>query len=483
MKLAFSQEMKKIDQLASAQYGLSSEVLMEAAGQAAATILHENYPDKLNKILVLVGPGNNGGDALVVSRHLHALGYLNQEIYFVSSQSKSKEYQLQMGRVQNLKIPVVSKVEQSYSMVIDGIFGIGLDRPIEGEVKALIETVNALDAFRFALDIPSGLNANTGTPFGVAVRANATVTFGLSKPAFYMQEGPSYTGKLYIKNIGFPGNLLDRAAQSVFLFDQKDAKQLLVPEASTVNKTHRGKVLVIAGSENFWGAGLLCCQAALRSGAGYVYWASYQSPIFNLPDQPELIVKPLDHIQNFASFDAVVVGPGLGVSEETYKLLSNIDNDNVILDADAITSIGKFGVRKLNPNWIITPHTGELTRITGQTTEQVESHRIRAVNDAHKKIGCNVLLKGFRTIVGAEKYWIVGSGNKALAKAGSGDVLAGIIGAFAAQKKSITESALLGAYVHGLIADQWVLSKSDRSLTPSDLIQELPSVLKSLEVE
>ncbi len=486
MKLAFSQEMQSVDRLATAQFNLTPEVLMETAGQAAAECIHEKFPSELSKgkILVLVGPGNNGADSLVVARHLHVLGYTNIDMFFAVGESANRLFQLQLERVRALNIPFVDRLEDKYAVVIDGIFGIGLNKPVEGGLKTIIDTVNSWESFRYSLDVPSGLNVDTGHPMGTAIRANVTITFGLGKPGFYIQEGPSYTGQLIIKNIGFPKNLLDRTAQSVFLFERKDAREMLRPESTTANKSQRGKLLVIAGSENYWGAGLLCCKAALRVGAGYVYWASYQNPLSYLPEQPELIVKSLDHIQTFSTFDAIVVGPGLGVDEATYKLLARIDNDNVIVDADALTSLAQFGVRQLNPNWLITPHSGELSRLIGVTAAEIESDRFKAIEKAKNMLGCNVLLKGFRTIVGGEKFWIIGTGNKALAKAGSGDVLAGIIGGVACQKRPVAEAALLGAYIHGLIADNWVNEgKSDRSMTPSDLVNDLPRALKWIETE
>lgn len=486
MRLCTVSEMKKIDQLAQSHHGLPSVVLMETAGQTAVQILVAQYSNYLSEIVIVVGPGNNGGDGLVAARALHDQGYQNIKILMpLALTNDNKVFELQLERVKSLGIVITNEIKilETATIVIDALFGIGLSRPIENSLFDLIKKINTLNCFRFSIDVPSGLNADTGLPQGICIKAHVTLTFGLSKVGFHIQDGPEYVGNVMVQNIGFPQTLLEQQAQSSSLFDKSTAKKIIKPESVRINKSKRGKLLVIAGNHDFWGAGLLACQMALRAGTGYVYWTSFQNPMSELPMQPEIIVKPLDEVSDFSVFGAVLVGPGLGVSEKVYSLIKRINNNKVILDADAINSLAKFGTYKLNPNWVVTPHSGELARVLKILSEEIEADRVKALENAHEELGCFVLLKGFHSqLRTANKTIVINSGNKALAKAGSGDVLAGLIGAFAAQDYNIESATLLGAYLHGATADRWVeQGKSARSLIPSDLKEELAFVLYELE--
>ncbi len=489
MRLATVKEIQSIDRMAQEKYSLPAEVLMETAGFAAAQVLLSKYVDHLNgQILILAGPGNNGGDGLVIARALYMQGYKNLKIFMpLPIPSNNDVFQTQLERIKNLKIDIVKDFASSnqISVVVDCLFGVGLARNLNQNLIDIVNQINALDCFRFAVDVPSGLDADTGAILGAAIKSHATITFGLSKVGFYIQEGPETVGDLIIQNIGFPQELLESTARSCTLIGKSEAKKLLKPESNRTNKVKRGKLLVIAGSASYWGAGLLACQAALRSGAGYVYWASFENPISQLPTQPELIVKPLDQIQDFSVFDAVVVGPGLGVSPETHSLLKRINNEKVIVDADALNAAAKYGCEILKKTWAITPHTGELSRLIQVASSKIEENRIASLEKAFELLQCNILLKGFRSLLKTQDHvYIISSGNKALAKAGSGDVLAGMAGAFACGGQSCSDAVILAAFIHGYIADNWIQSeKNARSLAPSDIKEEISNSLNFIETD
>lgn len=271
------------------------------------------------------------------------------------------------------------------------------------------------------------------------------------------------------------------------LFTRKIARQLLPKRDLTSNKTTFGNVAIAAGHAGFWGAGVLATEAAFRIGAGYVTWASTTPPMEELKNHPEVLTASLEEIARNPKVQAYVVGPGLGVGGETLTLIQKLlkRSEPVLLDADALTTIAQAKTAPLPYNWILTPHAGEMSRLLGVSAEEIERDRFAAVATAQKKYGCVVLLKGHHTLVANRKTCqIITSGNPALAKAGTGDVLSGFIGGLLAQGLSSIKAASLGAYIHGAIADEWVSEGHDvASLVASDLIRRLPEYLRKLRLE
>jgi ADP-dependent NAD(P)H-hydrate dehydratase len=263
-------------------------------------------------------------------------------------------------------------------------------------------------------------------------------------------------------------------------FTNKSAAYFLPKISERDNKSKRGRSLLFAGSKNYQGAAVLAAKSALRAGSGYVTVAQFEAPIVAL-ENPDFIVRDITEGIKF-QFDAVLIGPGFGVNEKTASLIRELKNQKitkVILDADALTVCAQWKLFPLPASWIVTPHSGELARVLNVPVEQVDQDRVKAVQKAVKLCQCTVLLKGHGTLVGlGNKIYQNSTGNSALAKSGTGDVLAGIITAFRAQGLGSASAALLGAYVHGTCANFWVAKKRDPlSMTASDLIELLPEVL------
>ncbi|MGZ3743291.1 MAG: NAD(P)H-hydrate dehydratase, partial [Pseudobdellovibrionaceae bacterium] len=440
MRLATREDIYKIDQLAVEEYGLSSSQLIERAGSALAdsfvkVFFQQAWP-RDSKIGVWCGPGNNGADGRVMAHLLR---------------EKDFSVEVLQGTAWN---------PQDFEIIIDALFGVGLNRPIEGELSTQILRLNKSQRKVIAVDIPSGLDANTGMILGAAVTAQWTFTIAPAKPGLFLQEGPAHCGRIQSLNIGFPTELVKKTADRVFLVGRASARKLLPSRTSTSNKTHFGHLLIVAGSAGMEGAALLAAEAAARMGCGYVSLCSPSPEIFK-KSRPDFLRLSLDGFfkSDLKKYTAVVVGPGLGVNLQTSQILEYLlkHHRKVLVDADALTVLAQNPSWELPENWLLTPHAGELSRILGVPAKALEEDRLQSVQRAQKNKACLVLLKGFRTVLGAaKKIYIIGSGNVALAKAGSGDVLSGFIGSLMAQNLPTDKAAALGAYLHGWIADDWL---------------------------
>jgi hydroxyethylthiazole kinase-like uncharacterized protein yjeF len=347
--------------------------------------------------------------------------------------------------------------------------------------------MNALKVPVISLDCPSGLNCNTGAVEGVTVRAHTTLTFGLPKPGFFTADGPAVVGKLRVLSVGYPFECLRGIATTHFMFNDKLARRYLPTRKDRSNKSDHGHLVLMAGSENKWGAGILAAQSAYRMGAGYVTWAGSQLPLTQLEHTPEVLTSTLDNeeIWNIKKISAYAVGPGLGVNDETSRIIKRLKNlkfEKVVLDADAITVCVRENLFPLPKTWVLTPHGAELARMIKKDTRYVEADRYRAALEASKLAGCHVLLKGYRSILAYEKRcMVINSGNSALAKAGSGDVLTGMIGSLMAQGLETLQATVTAAFIHGRLADEWVRAGLDkRTLNPSDLKDSLSVLLSRI---
>jgi ADP-dependent NAD(P)H-hydrate dehydratase / NAD(P)H-hydrate epimerase len=497
MRLATTEQSRQIEEITQSDYGIDFELLMESAGSLAAREIDQAYFPELKKgeISILCGPGNNGGDGLVVARHLHSMGYRDLTVYTVAPKDKkSILFKKQFERAELSGIRVIDlianpeKTDQilGSKIVIDGLFGIGLTRKIEDPYDSIVSLINRLKVPVVSLDIPSGLDADRGYVLGNAVRASMTITFGLGKPGFFVGEGPLHVGRLRILPIGFPFEVLRRVAVTHFGFHERLARRYLPTRSETSNKSDHGHLLVLAGSEGKWGAGILCATGAYRMGAGYVTFASFDNPKDVLKEIPEVYTTQIDdeNIFDNKKINAVVIGPGLGTGPKTKKILNYLIKNhkrfpNVVVDADAISVCSQEKLFPLPSSWVMTPHTGELSRLINVEARTIESDRYRYALEASRLVGCHVLLKGFRSVLAhRQRCMVIMSGNAALAKAGTGDVLAGMIGGFLSQKVEPIQATATAAYIHGRLADEWVRSGNDRrSLLASDLGVHLPQLM------
>ena len=498
MRIATVEQSREIDRLAQTEYNLTSEILMESAGSGAAREIEQAFFPELKRGLVGVvcGPGNNGGDGLVLARHLHSSGHRDIAVFLAApSKKRSELFKTQLDRVDRQGIRIIDVFEnpeqlarlRSCSLIVDALFGIGLRAEIEESFARVIEMINSAKTTVVSLDVPSGLDCDRGTVTGIAIRASMTVTFGLAKAGFFVNEGPSRVGRLRVLPIGFPYESFRKIATTHFGFNEKLARRYLPKRKDTTNKSDHGRLVVFAGRSGMWGAGLLSSVSAYRMGVGYVTLASFEDPSEVLKSSPEILTARVDdpRLWKPKSWNAVAIGPGLGVSQATADLITKLRQEgveSVVVDADAITTCVDFNLFPLPKSWVMTPHAGELSRILKVDAKTIEKDRYAYALQASREAGCHVLLKGFRSVLAyQDRCMVIMSGNSALAKAGTGDVLTGMIAALLAQGVDPVQATSTAAYIHGRMADEWVRIGNDkRSLTPSDLRDQLPALMGRL---
>jgi NAD(P)H-hydrate epimerase len=482
-------------------------VLMENAGRGAADVIAQIAGEDEPRIVVVCGAGNNGGDGFAVARHLLSRGF---EVHcFLTSRSEKVTGDARINHDAYIDLggeytelpegsdlgPLENELSQA-TMAVDALFGTGLARPIEGHLKDVIEVINDLGNHRVSLDIPSGLDADTGTPLGTAVHAHDTVTFGALKMGLLTPEGARLSGRVHVVDLGVPPIVLAEVGHVAEVIASETVASWIAPREANVHKHAAGSVLAVAGSEGKLGAALLIGRAALRAGAGLVTLASWPKAIEALQVRiPELMTESIDPADVGPSLDralagkrVVAIGPGLGLDDRARSAVEHVVlhwQGTRVIDADALTLFaGRPEVfASARGPVILTPHPGEAARLLGKKSDAVERDRAGSVRELANRSRATVVLKGARTIVArAEGPLLINtSGNPALATAGAGDVLAGIIAAFACVM-SPEQAASAGVHVHGLAADLWRLGEggADRGLLAGEVADHVPRVLAAL---
>lgn len=497
MRLATREQIRLIEDKTSRDFQISYLDLMELAGAKSAAKIVSTFPAQPTNTVVLCGRGSNGGDGLVVARHLHDRGYA-VVVIMVGHALPSELNSLQLKALPKIRViesdsKDVKSALASASLIVDAVFGIGLNKAVDAATLKLFANVNQADAVKVSLDIPSGLDANTGivlaTDRNGCIRADLTLTYGLAKPGLFNADGPAYTGRVSVIDIGLPNELVKQIANTHSTFGLPHARRALPKRPNRSNKSNHGHALIFAGHSGMWGAGILSSSSAFRMGCGYVTWASHEAPLKALHLLPEVMTRAVSDSDLWKKeYDAIAIGPGLGVNEKTTDLLKTLIRnkaENVVVDADAITCAVNAKLFPLPKSWVLTPHAGELSRLIQKDVREIEADRYAAAFEGAKHSGCHILLKGYRSILATEKRAItVRAGNSALAKAGTGDVLTGMIAGLLAQGLDTVRATATAAYVHGRLADEWVRKFHDkRSLTASDLREDLPSLLGRISME
>ena len=427
--------------------------LMQRAGAAAAELAARLASDTAKDVLVLAGPGNNGGDARIVAE------ILGQKFFRVTLATAAEAATL--------------PVDKRWGLVVDGLFGIGLPRDIEGDFAKLVSYANAQDCPVLALDIPSGIASDTGRVLGHAVRATHTITFIALKPGLLTLDGPDHCGEVTVADLGLDARMLVRptgwtAAPQLFA-------NVLKPRPQNFHKGLAGSLAILGGAAGMTGAALLAGRAALKLGAGRVYVGMLEELSLD-PFTPELMLRHPDDALG-QDLDAIVVGPGLGQSERASALVGAVLASDIpcVLDADALNLVADdTGLRTACANrradTLLTPHPAEAGRLLGAKTAQVQQDRLAAAQRLSRELNANVVLKGNGSVmVARDGHWFVNtSGNPGMASAGTGDVLAGILGALLAQKLSGEAALVLGVHLHGAAADA---AQVGVGLTASELIE------------
>lgn len=513
MKVATSEQMQELDRKAIETYRIPGILLMENAGRGATEAILASFPDLYQKkVAIIAGKGNNGGDGFVIARHL-----LNRKIpvkVILLTDPKSLRGDAETNhyifhRMKGEIIPAPSakdyqKVKRDVEkadLLVDAIFGTGLDAEVRGYYREVIDHLNSLNKPIVAVDIPSGLNANTGKPLGTAIRASLTVTFGLPKLGLLLSPGTDYTGALKIVDIGIPKNLVEEEKIQTHLLEKEEIRQFLsTPRRPDTHKGDYGHLLVIAGSVGKTGAAAMVCEAALRMGAGLVTLAIPKSlnPIMEmkltevmtepLPETPKqtLSLRAYNAILRLCeNKKAVVIGPGLGTFKETQslilKLIRSIDLP-LILDADGLNALATQP--KLLPisnrSIVLTPHPGEMARLIHSTVKEVQENRISICKNFSQSTHAYLVLKGYRTLIVTPRgeVYINPTGNSGMATGGTGDVLSGMIGGLICQGFDLLSCLRASVYLHGLAGDQVAQELGEKSLVATDLIRKIPDLLR-----
>lgn len=504
MKIAGVDEMRSMDRYAIDHLGIAEETLMENAGLAAVGVLQSKIGLHDKKFVIFCGSGNNGGDGLVIARLLHSRN--SRVKVFLLSDSEKFQGAAKTNFTIMTRLPIeVVKLENAMTAkkdlahcdaVIDAILGTGLDRPVAGLAADVITLINKSKKKVLSLDIPSGVNGNTGEVMGAAVKADYTVTFGLPKIGNMLYPGFELGGELFVSRISFPPSLYDKDDLRV----QTNDYIALPVRPAEAYKGAMGDVLFIAGAAHYYGAPYFAAMSFLKSGGGYSRLAAPRSIIPVLAKQGrEIVYLPQEEtsagsmalnnkkalLAASAKVDMVVIGPGLSLQEETMTLVRELISDikkPLLVDGDGLTAIAENPgmLRGRKAATILTPHMGEMARLTGKTAVEINGNKIAVLRETAQKFNATVVLKGAHSLIGMSdgNIYINLTGNAGMATAGSGDVLDGCIAAMFGMGLKPEEAARKGVFMHGCAGDLAAAKKGVDGMTARDIMQYLPQALK-----
>jgi hydroxyethylthiazole kinase-like uncharacterized protein yjeF len=504
MKVAKVDEMKDLDRRAEEEFGISEDLLMENAGQAVYFVILQEIGIKDKKFVIFCGGGNNGGDGLVVARKIHSNGgeaivfLLDDEGKFKGAARKNFEIvsgmPVQMSRINSID-PVIPELLDC-DAIVDAIFGTGLVRKVGGIYKDVIQLINESQSTVFSVDIPSGINGNTGEVMGVAVKADYTVAFGLPKLGNMLYPGYEHCGKLYVSHISFPPALHDSKSIKVAINSPVE----LPERAKDSHKGSYGKVLFIAGSSRYFGAPYFSAQSFLKAGGGLSYLAtpkslspfiaSKGSEIVFLPQKEtasgSIALENKDELLELSqTVDMVILGPGLSLTGETQELVRNLApqmDKPLLIDGDGITAIAENvgQIRKRKAPTILTPHLGEMSRIAKVEVGEIDRNKVDILQRTAKELNAIMILKGAHSLVGYPDgtVFINVSGNSGMATAGSGDVLTGTVAAMYGLGLPLEDAVRMGVFIHGFSGDVAAVDKGEDGITAQDILDYLPETVK-----
>ncbi|RKI44288.1 NAD(P)H-hydrate dehydratase [bacterium D16-51] len=515
--IADADEAKEIDGISIHEIGIPSFVLMERASLSMADCVLAFAKQGAERILVVCGMGNNGGDGAACGRILAEKGFSVEILLLGQEEKASEEMKRQLLIARNLSVPVITTALPSeYTIIIDAMFGIGLSREITGEYAEWVRKINTSGAVIVSADIPSGIDASTGKVLGNAIKADYTVTFGIKKRGLVLFPGMQYAGQVIVADIGFPAAAVEKVNPKAVSYGREDIFTLFPKRIPRSNKGSYGKTLVIAGSAQMSGAAFFAAAAAYRMGSGLVKILTHENNRTMLQaNLPEALLSTYDGTEFLGTAEAadrevsvfgkrlaeelqwattVIIGPGLGQSDIADFLLKQaltIRDIPVLVDADGLNLLAKVLEEGAYPaknnaensselfhlpgNFLLTPHLKEMSRLVKKDVEQIKDNIPAACQYIS---GAVLALKDARTVVSdGERLYINQSGNNALAKGGSGDILSGMIGGLLALGMPSFEAASLGVYLHGLTAEEYVKKRGFSSMLASDILEELKNLL------
>lgn len=514
MQVVTAETMQKLDRRAVAEAGIPGRVLMENAGRGAAGEILRSYPHiRGERVAVIAGRGNNGGDGFVIARYLLGHGVAVKVFVLTSLDAVSGDARANLDLLLKMKASVTEITGRDpwkdnlpriagCMLIVDALLGTGLKSEVAGLMGEVINDLNRTGVPVVSVDLPSGLHADTGAVLGTCIKADLTVTLALPKHGLFIHPGADYAGRVVVVDIGIPPFLIEEEAirDRVLTFD--GLCHALRPRSPIAHKGDCGHVLVLAGSRGKTGAAVLACRAAARVGAGLVTLAVPESlhsivevkltEVMTEPLPEEEVgflgMNSLDRILELMKGKQVLaLGPGLSTHEGTVRLVHALVEKSAIplvIDADGINALrGKASMlRGARAPVVLTPHPGEMARLVGLDTREVQGNRLSVVRDCARNCGCCVVLKGARSLV-AEPDGSVAinlTGNAGMASGGMGDVLTGMIAGLTAQGYASGAGAQLGVFCHGLAGDLVSCEKGSPGIIAGDVLHALPRVLRSL---
>lgn len=514
MKLLSSSQMRELDRRTIEDVGVPGIVLMENAARGVFEIIDlEAGPLDGASAAVICGRGNNGGDGFAVARMLHNAGAKPEIALAAKPGEISGDAATNMNICRNLKIPIVSitdpkklgvlrKIVRKADFIVDALLGTGVSGPVKPFFLEIIRVMNKCDCPVFAVDAPSGVQVDDGRVFNGAVNADHTITFGAAKTGLFVYPGAGHAGKIYVVDIGIPAEFLEAEKADVFLTTKGYLRERMKKRPATAHKGDCGRLLVVGGSSGMSGAPCLAGMSALKTGAGLVYLAVPKSllPIVErkfiegvtLP-QPEdrrgrLSMSSVDGIlEKLKTADAMALGPGLGVSDETGEVVFRLIEESAapaIIDADALNCVAEDPdiLKSAKAPLVLTPHPGEMARLVGKKTSEVQEARLETARSFAMEYKVTLVLKGAHSLVASPdgEVFVNPTGNPGMATAGSGDVLSGVCGALLAEGMAPFEAAVCAAFIHGLAGDLAAEKQPSRTITASDLVRFLPRAMGEL---
>lgn len=488
---------KKMEEEAIESFKIPSIVLMENAGERIANYIKNEG----EKFVIIAGVGNNGGDGLVISRKL-ILSNKKVHIFIVGNLDKcSSEFKINLDILINMKVDIchlkseedllnLNRLIERDTLIIDALFGIGLNRNIDGIYKKVISIINKSEKV-FSIDIPSGMDSDTGKALGICVKAYKTFTIECIKRGFIHNEGVINVGEINVINIDIPKELKEKNSEKVYILPREAYIDKIKKRDKLGHKGDFGKVGIIGGSKDFVGAVYIASEAAIRTGSGLVTLITNKDIASILKCRViEAMVKEYEstyEISGLDKFDVIACGPGLGRSNEAKEVLYKSIKETkcpLVIDADGlnILSENKDILNYIKNRSILTPHLGEMSRLIGKDIKSIEDNKIEISKKFAKENNVILLLKGYNTIITDGEYvYINKTGSSKMASGGMGDCLTGIIASLIGQGLSLIDSALLGAYIHGYSSD--FIGKKMYSVSARDIINILPKIIEDLLCE
>jgi hydroxyethylthiazole kinase-like uncharacterized protein yjeF len=506
MKVSTVSEMRELDRKAIEEFGIAAEILMENAGQAVYFALLNEFGIAGKRFVVFCGLGNNGGDGLVVARKIHSAGGA-VEVFVLGDTVKFKgAAKTNFDIVSRLPIEVrqiesagEAQTEVAHcDCIVDAILGTGLTREVTGLYRDVIELINGSGKTVFSIDIPSGVHGDTGKAMGAAVRADVTVTFGLLKIGNVLFPGHDLGGKLYVSRISFPPSIYDADTLKIEISPPAE----MPPRDKDGHKGDFGQVLFVAGAAGYFGAPYFSASSFLKAGGGYSRLAAPRSIVpFIGSKGSEIVFHPQAEtdagsiaLQNKSALlalsermDMVVVGPGLSLDPETQQLVRELTAEidkPLLIDGDGITAVCQdLGVVKgRRAATILTPHLGEMSRITGTSVQEIDDSKIGVLQRAAAELNATIVLKGAHSLTGHPdgRVFVNTSGNPGMATAGSGDVLTGTIAAMFGLGLPLQTAVRQGVFVHGLAGDLAAEDRGEDGITAQDILDYLPPAMQMI---